>query len=168
MNRVTVAIRFLAALASFLLCSAASAEDLAASLVGAWKCKSIVFRDAASGDLSFPFGLHPTCHIVYTKGGLVVWSMMADGRKPPAGGTPTDTERVTLFNSMSAGSGTYRVEGDTFVVDYLSSSNQTWTGQTHRRKLELTGNTLVVTAPPAKNNFTGREVEFLVTYERLE
>jgi Lipocalin-like domain len=72
-----------------------------------------------------------------------------------------------LFNTIAAGSGTYKVEGNTIVVTYEASWNQTWTGITQKRQFEIAGNKLTVTSAPTKNS-AGQDIVFVVTYERVE
>jgi hypothetical protein len=72
-----------------------------------------------------------------------------------------------LFNTTAAGSGTYKVEGNTIIVTYAASWNQTWTGITQKRQFEIVGNKLTVTSEPTKD-LAGQDIVFVVTYERVE
>jgi hypothetical protein len=72
-----------------------------------------------------------------------------------------------LFNTIAAGSGTYKVEGNTIIVTYAASWNQTWTGITQTRQFEIVGNKLTVTSAPTKD-LAGQDIVFVVTYERVE
>jgi len=87
--------------------------------------------------------------------------------RPPAGASATDAERINLFNTTAAGSGTYKVEGNTIIVTYAASWNQTWTGITQKRQFEIVGNKLTVTSEPTKD-LAGQDIVFVVTYERVE
>jgi len=119
----------LAALAFLLtLAQPAPAQDLASQLVGVWKYTSINVKEVATGKISHPLGENPTGHIVYTKGGHVAFLLVGDNRKAPAGTTATDAERISLFNTLGAASGTYKVEGNTILASYTASANQTWSG----------------------------------------
>ena len=72
-----------------------------------------------------------------------------------------------MFNTIAAASGTYKVEGNSIIVTYEASWNQTWTGITQKRQFEIEGNKLTVTSAPTKN-LGGQDIVFVVTYERVE
>src|SRR5262245_57917060 len=80
----------------------------------------------------------------------------------------TDADRIALFHTLSAASGTYKVEGNTLTVTYTTSWNQTWTGVTQRRQIEIAGNKLTITSEPVKSTQTGKDIIFVATYERVE
>ncbi|MBT1512558.1 lipocalin-like domain-containing protein [Bradyrhizobium sp. SRL28] len=145
----------------------APTQDLASQLVGVWKWTSQSVKEVATGKISHPYGEKPAGHIVYTKGGHVAFVLAGDNRKAPAGASATDAERINLFNTIAAGSGTYKVEGNTIIVTYEASWNQTWTGITQKRQFEIVGNKLTVTSEPTKN-LSGQDIIFVVTYERVE
>jgi hypothetical protein len=72
-----------------------------------------------------------------------------------------------LFNTLSAGSGTYKIEGNTGMVTYDSSWHQLWTGTTQKRTYAISGNKLTITSAPTKLA-DGKEVIFEVVLERVE
>ena len=125
-------------------------------------------KEVETGKVDHPFGKNPTGHIVYTKGGHVVFARAGDNRKAPANPQFTDAERAELFKTMAGASGTYKVEGNTLTVTYGASWNQTWTGVTQKRQIEIVGNKLTVTSAPVKSGATGKDIIFEVTYERVE
>jgi lipocalin-like protein len=145
----------------------ATTEDAASALVGVWKYTDQSIKEVATGKITHPYGEKPTGHVVYTKGGHIVFVLAGDNRKPPASPNATDAERISLFNTIAAASGTYKVEGNTTLVTYEASWNQTWTGTTQKRQFEIKGNTLTVTSAPFKNE-AGQDAIFIVTYERVE
>jgi hypothetical protein len=145
----------------------APTQDLASQLVGVWKYTSQSTKEVATGKINHPFGEKPTGHIVYTKGGHAVFVLAGDNRKAPAAAVATDAERINLFNTIAAASGTYKVEGNTIIVTYAASWNQTWTGITQKRQFEIVGNKLTVTSAPTKD-LAGQDIVFVVTYERVE
>ena len=155
--------------AAFLLAlgQPAPAEDLASSIVGVWKYTGGTSKEVATGKITYPYGEKPTGHIVYTKGGHVIVAVAGDNRKAPTTPTFTDADRINLFNTMAAASGTYKVEGNTLTVTYTSSWNQTWTGTTQKRQIEIAGNKLTITSAPFKNE-QSQDVIFVVTLERVE
>ena len=142
----------------------APAQDSASQLVGVWKYTSINVKEVATGKITYPKGENPTGHIVYTKGGHVAFVLVGDNRKAPAGTTATDAERISLFNTMGAASGTYKVEGNTILASYTASANQIWSGTTQKRQFEIKGNKLTLITAPYKN-LSGEEIINEVTCE---
>ena len=143
------------------------AQDLASQIVGVWKYTSSSNKEVETGKVDHPYGKNPTGHIVYTKGGHVVFAVAGDNRKAPANSQFTDADRAELFKTMAAASGTYKVEGNTLTVTYGASWNQTWTGVTQKREIEIVGNKLTITSAPVKSG-TGKDIIFVVTLERVE
>jgi hypothetical protein len=149
------------------LAQPATAQDLASQLVGVWKLTAQNMKDVATGKVVHQLGEKPTGHLMYSKGGHLAWVVVADNRKAPAGASFTDAERINLFNTMAAASGTYKVEGNTLFTTYETSWNQTMTGTTQKRQIEIVGNNLTITWPPSKN-LEGQEVIYVSTFERVE
>jgi Lipocalin-like domain len=145
----------------------AQSQDLASQIVGVWKYVSLNNKEVATGKITNPLGEKPIGYIVYTKGGRVIFTVVGDKRPQPAGSSATDAERVGLFNTLSAGSGTYKIEGDTGMATYDSSWHQLWTGTTQKRTYAISGNKLTITSAPTKLA-DGNEVIFEVVLERAE
>ena len=145
----------------------AQSQDLASQIVGVWKYVSVNNKEVATGEMAYPLGEKPNGYIVYTKGGRVIFTVVGDKRPQPAASGATDAERISLFNTLFAGSGTYKIEGNTGMVTYDSSWHQLWTGTTQKRTYAISGNKLTITSAPTKNA-AGQEVIFEVVYERVE
>jgi hypothetical protein len=150
------------------LAQPASAQDLASQLVGVWKLTDQSTKEVATGKITYPMGERPTGHLIYTKSGHVAFVYAGDKRKGPAGASLTDAERINLFNTMAAASGTYKVEGNTLIVTYETSWNQTWTGTTQKRQIEIVGNKLTIATAPFKDPAIGQDTVYATTYERVE
>ena len=60
-------------------------------------------------------------------------------RHPPAHPTATDAEAVSLFRTMVAYAGTYRVQGNAIIIHVEISSEQTITGTDQTRFFKLDG-----------------------------
>ena len=155
---------------AFLLTGAqpAAAQDLATSIVGAWKLTDLTRKEVATGASVKTYGEKPTGHLVYTKGGRSVWFFVADNRKAPAAANPTDAERSELFKTMAGCSEAYRVEGNKVVVRCDASWNQSWTGVERASTGEIAGRTLTLTSTPFKSPLDGKEVVVITTWERVE
>ena len=145
----------------------AAAQDVASAIVGTWKITSQVRKEIASGATANIFGEKPSGHLVYTKGGYVLFFFVSDNRKAPSA-TPTDAERVALFRSLAGGSGTYRVEGKKVTARYESSWHQLWTGADIGADAEISGKTLTLTTAPFKSPQDGKDVVVVTTWERVE
>jgi hypothetical protein len=146
----------------------AVAQDLASQIVGMWRYVSVTTTEVASGKVSKPYGENPKGYLVYTKGGRALYVLVADNRAKPASPAVTDAEAVALFRTLASGSGTYKVEGKTLVATWDTSSQQTWTGTTQKRHIEIVGNKLTITSDPVKVSATGLDVVFANTLEKVE
>lgn len=145
----------------------AAAQDLASSVIGAWKLTSFERKEVASGKTERPFGEKPTGQFIFTKGGHSSWFIVAESRKPPASPQITDAERVDLFKTMAACSQTYKVAGNKVLETCSASWNQLWTGLERANTVEVKGNSLTVTTSPFKNP-QGVDSIAIVIWERVE
>ena len=160
----SVALAFLLTLAQ-----PAAAEDLAPSIVGVWKMTSFTLNDVGTNKTSKPFGEQPVGYNVYTRNGRVVTFAVAEGRKAPTKSDPSDAERIDLFKSMFAYSGTYKAEGNNKLVIHVDGSwNQSWTGTDLTRQVAIAGNKLTIVTPPFKSAVDGQDIVVTTTYERAE
>jgi hypothetical protein len=159
------AVGFLAFLTSAAL---AIAEDAPASIVGVWKMASFTAKVVETGQTRLPYGEHPGGYTSFSRNGHMVHLVVKDYRKAPAGRDPTDAERVELFKTMAAFSGTYKVEGNKIIFHYEASWIQSRTGTDEVRTFETSGNKLMVTSAPIKSSLDGKEVVNMWTLERVE
>jgi hypothetical protein len=166
MTRTLLTAATLASLAT--LPMPAAAEDLASQVVGLWKFVSVTVTEVASGKVTKPYGETPKGHLLYTKGGRLMFVTFKDERAKPAGAGVTDAEAVALFRTLAAGSGTYRIEGKVMFSTFETSWNQMWTGTTQKRNVEIVGNRLIVTSDPVKATATGVDIVFTNVLERIE
>jgi hypothetical protein len=163
----TLLLAVMTAAVGFAAACPAQSQDLASQIVGVWKFISNKNTEVATGKITYPFGEKPNGYIVFTKGGRLIFTVVGDNRPQPAGSGATDAERVALFNTLAAGSGTYKFEGNTAMVTYDSSWHQLWTGTTQKRTYAISGNKLTITSAPTKLA-DGKEVIFEVVLERVE
>ena len=115
-----------------------------------------------------PFGEQPNATFIFTAGGNMAAVITAGDRKSPASPNPTDAERAELHRTLSAYSGTYRVEGNKLTVSIKNSSIQSWNGTNRVLSLELKGNTLTGTSAPFKSTAGSGEVVAVTTWVRVE
>jgi Lipocalin-like domain len=132
--------------------------------IGSWTRKQV-----ATGKTSKTYGEHPVGYNVYTRNCRVLVFAVAEGHKTPARPDPSDAERIDLFKSMFAYSGTYRAEGNNKLVYRIDGSwNQSWTGTDLTRHVEIAGNKLTIETPPFKSVQDGQDIVVTTTYERAE
>jgi hypothetical protein len=146
----------------------AKAQNLDTEIVGVWKVVELSRHEIASGKVDKPYGEKPTGFYIYTRGKRFTWTLVAENRKSPAGSAPTDAERVELFKTMSFGTGTYKVEGDTVFTSYDSSFIQSWTGTQRSSAPQIEGNKMIAKSTPFKHPNTGVDAYTIIVSERVE
>ena len=132
-----------------------------------WKYTSVTSTEVVSGKVAKLLDDKPNGYVIYTKGGRFLWSIVAEERAKPSAGV-SDAEAVLLFRTLSAGSGTFKVEGSVLTLTFDSSWNQLWTGTSQKRNIEIVGNKLTATTDPVKASATGLESVNQATFERVE
>jgi len=144
----------------------ASSKPLSRDLIlGSWRMTSWVTKDVATGERHDALGQKPRGTVVYTPG-RVVFLILKNNREKPEQLPPSDEEKIALFDTMFAYSGSYTVESDRVVHHVDLSWNEAWTGTDQVRFCKVDEHTLTYTSSPSKNPFDGREVVHEVTYER--
>lgn len=78
------------------------------------------------------------------------------GRFRPSSNSPTDREKVALFDTMFAYVGTYVVEADRVVHTLDGSWNELWTGTRQTRFLSFEGTCLVCITPETVDPMNGK------------
>lgn len=146
----------------------AFAQVAPASLVGVWRVTSVETREIASGKVVRPFGDRPTGTFMFTAGGRMMGMQYATDRKPPQTSNASEAERAALLSSMSAYSGTYRLDGAKLVISIEDSSIQSWNGTKRTINIEVDGRSLTGTSDPFKSLITGQEVVAVIRWERIE
>ena len=96
----------------------------------------------------------------------MIFVLFGEGRQKPA--LPLkDEDRVKLFNTLSGGSGSYKVEGNTITTNNETSWHELWTNTVQKRTFEIVGNKLTITSAPGKNA-AGVMSSFTIVLERVE
>jgi hypothetical protein len=120
---------------------------------------SWVTRDVATGERRDASGQSPCGAVVYTPE-RVTFLILKNNRNRPAQLPPSDAEKIALFDTMFAYSGSYTVETDRVIHHVDLSWNEAWSGTDQVRYCKVDGHTLTYTSSP------GREVVHEVSYER--
>ena len=144
----------------------ASADDLAAQLVGVWKLNTSE-RKFVDGETVKLLGDKPQGTAVLTKGGTMVLAIQAGDRKAAAGQPPTDAELAALCRTAFFATGTYKVEGDKglVVIRYTASSTPFFIAFESRSTFSVTGSSLTWIGPKEEK---GRAYHNHFTFNRLE
>ena len=144
----------------------APAKPLSRDLIlGSWRMTSWVTTDVATGERKDALSQNPRGTVVYTPE-RVVFLILKNNRARPEQLPPSDEEKIALFDTMFAYSGSYTVESDRVVHHVDLSWNEAWTGTDQVRFCKVDEHTLTYTSSPGRNPFDGREVIHEVTWER--
>ena len=132
-------------------------------LVGNWRLVSFEREYQGSADREFPMGKLPTGHILFLPEGRMAVVITGEGRKAPS----TDQDRASLFNSLVAYTGAYRVDGDKWITTVDVSANPTLVGTEQTRSFRITGDRLQeMTAWASRPD--NRMARAVITYERVK
>jgi len=149
----------------------ATAQDIKSSIVGVWKLTDHANKNPATGAITHPYGQHPQGIHVFSKGGRMMFMMIGENRKPPAGPSPTDAERAALLQSVVSYIGTYRVEGAKVLIRIEANATPT-TASDRTYTAEMSGNKLTLTAEPfsaaAARDAAGQQQITIRTFDRAE
>ena len=144
----------------------ATAEVAASSIVGVWKMISLTTKEVASGKTDQPYGPRPGGYRIFTRGGHVMSLLVSENRKTPAGRYVNNLDRAELFKSLSAWSGTYKLDGNKIVVVADAAWIPSWPGREYL--VEISGNKLTMTTAPFESWRSGQKVVGIAVLERVE
>jgi hypothetical protein len=130
----------------------AHAQDAAPRLLGVWKFVALQSEDIETGKKTDVYGLNPTGYLIYLPNGRMFALGTPSNRKA---GT-TDEERSTLYRTMFAYSGTYKLEGDQISHFVDVSADPAAVGTTLVRKFSLDGEQLSIVTAPFQSRVSGR------------
>ena len=91
---------------------------------------------------------------------------VSDSRKASEGSV-TDADRVQMFNTITAATGTYKIDGDKVLFHADEAVSQSFKGQNLTYTFKIEGKNLTMVTDPIKNS-SGGEVVIVTTYERVE
>ena len=135
------------------------------ALLGAWQMTSWTYEIVETGEKRDALGANPRGWIVYSPERVMVLVLKSD-RKKPAGLVPTSDEKLALYDTMFAYSGTYTVKSDRVIHQLDMSWNEAWTGTEQVRFCKIEVSILTYMSAPAKNPLNGNEVVHTVKFER--
>jgi hypothetical protein len=132
--------RFVAFVFSLLVASPAFAAE---SLVGTWKLTSNNYEVQSTGQTAPTMGENPIGYVNFTSDGRVFVVFSASYRQPGK----TEAERAALLATLTAYTGKYRVEGNTWTTDVEVAWVPEWVGTAQKREFTIEGDTLKVMTP---------------------
>ena len=109
-------------------------------LHGCWRLVSFHTELQESKVRTEPWGADPTGYLMFGSDGRMMVLVTAKAREPGH----TDDKLVTLFRTMMAYTGRYRIDGDRFITTVDSSWNEAWNGTEQERFFKLDEDTLHV------------------------
>jgi Lipocalin-like domain len=129
-------------------------------IIGTWAIDSIQYEDATSGECFDMYGAKPSGYIMINADGHAM-VLIADSER-----VPSDT--ATLFSTMMAYAGPYRLEGENkFITTITSAWHPAWVGTEQVRFFDVKGNALAITtAVQTHPNFPGRTGRGVVKWHR--
>jgi len=136
-------LRSVAALILILISSQVCFADDDAKIVGVWKLISFQVEIQATGQKEFVMGKNPTGYAIFTSEGRVWFVLTGEGRKPPK----TIQDRAELLDSLVAYTGTYRLEGDTWITKVEVAWSPAFVGTEQKRFFKVEGDRLSVLTP---------------------
>ena len=138
-------------------------------LYGTWKLLSFTQRIVATGETTDVFGRSPSGFLSYSRDGRVNAILVKDKRPKPADMSQVTTEdKVQLFDSMYAYSGTFTIDGNTVTHHVDISWNGNWTGTHQVRNVRLEGDKLYIFTNPQPNGNDGRISVLELVWEKVK
>jgi hypothetical protein len=137
-------------------------------LEGTWKLISSIRTNTATGVTVDNHGPKPQGFITYTRDGrLAVLIVRSDRPKPQDIAKITEQERIQLFSSMLAYTGTYKFDGKTIEHQIDLSWNEVWSGTKQIRDVKREGDRLIYTTRPSPSA-DGSMAFTTVTWEKVK
>ncbi len=110
----------------------------------------------------------PQGYISHGEGKRMLVVIVRDPRPKPKGVEAiTDDDRIKLFNTVTAYSGTFDCDASTVTHRIDLSWNEAWTGTTQVRSLVRDGNRLTYTTPPFRFFTDGKVSVGKLVWEKL-
>src|SRR5215472_6460809 len=120
----------------------------------------------ATGEIVDALGPDPGGYITYGADGRRHSIVGRRDRLAPETLPPTDTEKLRLFDSMLAYSGTYPLDDEQVIHHVDVSWNQAFTKTDLIRLYKLANGILTLTAAPAIDLYSGKEVIHSIEFRK--
>jgi hypothetical protein len=124
-------------------------------------------KAVATGVVTDAMGADPIGYIAYQADGRMM-ALVVDRHRPRLkGDTPTDAEKVALFDSMLAYSASYTLEENRVIHHVDASWNPAWGVTDLIRPYTLEGDKLVIRGAPGVDPITGEEVIYRMEFRKV-
>jgi Lipocalin-like domain len=108
-------------------------------------------------------------YITYGRDGRMFVLLVRGKRpKPESLEKMTDQQRVELFRTVTAYSGTYTFDGKTVEHHVDISWNEVFTGMTLRREVRFDGDRVILTTPPSPRSSDGKMGVRTLIFEKVK
>jgi hypothetical protein len=138
-----------------------------AALIGTWRMLSWTREDVASGKVTDAMGADPIGYLSYHADGRMMALVVNRHRPVLEGVRPTDHEKIALFDSMLAYSGSYTLEDGRVIHHVDASWNPAWGESDLIRPYSLDGDRLLISDAPGIDPTTGDEVIYRLEFRKV-
>ena len=136
-------------------------------LLGTWTPLSWKKETIATGETVDVLGPNPVGYISYGADRRMHAIIVRKDRPAPETLPPTDTQKLRLFDSMIAYSGTYTLDNEKVVHHVDVSWNQAFTKTDLIRFYKLANGILTIMAGPEIDPFSGKEVIHRLEFRKV-
>ena len=137
------------------------------SIIGTWRVQSFVREVISTGERQNEFGEKPEGYISYQPDRRMFALLVGGNRAKPSSTPPTDDEKIKLFGTLIAYSGTYVLEKDKVTHKIDVSWNESRTGADEVRFYKIDGTTLTITTAVNTNPRDGREGRAVLVFTKV-
>jgi hypothetical protein len=134
-------------------------------LIGSWDLVSS-YVQRSDGSRHHYFGEHPRGRLTYTGDGKVHAILTAESRPNAGQGKPGDAEKIVLYDTSLAYTGTYIVEGSQVTHRIEVSTHEDWVGKDMIRYYTFDGDRLHILTAPALDPKGEETVTYVVEWTR--
>jgi hypothetical protein len=127
------------------------------AVLGSWRMIPWTYQVLGTGEKQNALGPNPRGWIVRTRDRVMVLVLKNECKRPKAL-VPTTGEKLALYDTMFAYSGTYTVTSDRVTHHLDMSWNESWSRTDQVRFCKIEGNIPTYTSAPAANPLDGKEV----------
>src|SRR5213083_2027040 len=158
-----------AILGSVLLLSIPFAALAAESdLYGTWKLVSLSRKVIDTGATEYPRGKAPNGYVSFGRDGRLVGFIVSEKRpKPESAAKMTDQQRIELFNTMNAYSGTYKLEGSKLTYFFDATHNEI-PARAAVRQIKIEGRRITMVNEPGPATSDGKMVVTTTVWEKVQ
>jgi hypothetical protein len=127
-----------------------------------WTRKAVV-----SGVITDAMGVDPVGYLSYQPDGRMMAVVVNRQRPVPHGASPTDAEKLALFDTMLAYAGTYTFENGRVVHHVDASWNPAWGVTDLIRPFSIDGDKLIISGAPGVDPATGEDVIYRIEFRKV-